>query len=108
VEREGRRAGRCPAGVVVCVALYIGLGAEGNCGRDYRRFGGQCLADGVAGSASDSPHKRHWYRAGENLKQVDRNWLRRLITRCEKPENFKQALEQQPDDIKVVVQFSDR
>jgi hypothetical protein len=30
-----------------------------------------------------------------------------LITRREKPENFKQALERQPDDIKVVIQFSE-
>jgi hypothetical protein len=31
----------------------------------------------------------------------------RLITRRESPENFQQALERQPDDIKVMVQFSD-
>jgi hypothetical protein len=34
-------------------------------------------------------------------------WLSRLITRREKPEKFKQALERQPDDIKVVIQFSE-
>jgi glucose 1-dehydrogenase len=56
---------------------------------------------------SVNANKRHWYRAGENLKQADPNWLKRLITRCEKPENFHQALERQPDDIKVVIQFSD-
>jgi len=33
--------------------------------------------------------------------------LNRLITRREKPENFKQALERKPDDIKVVIQFSE-
>jgi len=36
---------------------------------------------------------------------VDRKWLSRLITRYEKPENFKEALERRPDDIKVVIQF---
>jgi hypothetical protein len=30
-----------------------------------------------------------------------------LITRREQPENFKQALERKPDDIKVVIQFSE-
>jgi hypothetical protein len=30
-----------------------------------------------------------------------------LITRREKPENFKRALERKPDDIKVVLQFSE-
>ncbi len=34
-------------------------------------------------------------------------WLSRLITRREKPENFQQALERQPDDVKVIIQFSD-
>jgi len=30
-----------------------------------------------------------------------------LITRREKPENFQQALARKPDDIKVVIQFSE-
>ena len=34
-------------------------------------------------------------------------WLERLITRREKPENFKQALDREPDDIKVIIQFLD-
>ena len=38
---------------------------------------------------------------------ADRNWLSRVITRCEKPENFQQALERQPDDVKVIIQFSE-
>ena len=43
----------------------------------------------------------------ENLTQADPEWLSRLITRREKPENFQQALDRQPDDIKVVIQFSE-
>ena len=54
---------------------------------------------------SVNANKRHWYRAGKLLARADRNWLSRLITRREKPENFKQALERKPDDIKVVIQF---
>jgi hypothetical protein len=30
-----------------------------------------------------------------------------VITRREKPENFLQALQRKPDDIKVVVQFAE-
>jgi threonine dehydrogenase-like Zn-dependent dehydrogenase len=56
---------------------------------------------------SVNANKRHWYKAGENLARSDRKWLGRLITRREKPENFKQALERKPDDIKVVIQFSE-
>jgi hypothetical protein len=50
--------------------------------------------------------KRHWYKVSEALACADRKWLSRLITRREKPENFKQALKRKPDDIKVVIQFS--
>ena len=56
---------------------------------------------------SVNANKRHWYRAGNLLAGADRKWLSRLITRREKPEDFKQALERKPDDIKVVIQFSE-
>jgi hypothetical protein len=41
------------------------------------------------------------------LAHLDPKWVSRLITRYEKPENFKQALERKPDDIKVVIQFGE-
>jgi hypothetical protein len=41
------------------------------------------------------------------VARLDRAWLSRLITRYEKPENLKQALERKLDDIKVVIQFSE-
>jgi threonine dehydrogenase-like Zn-dependent dehydrogenase len=56
---------------------------------------------------SVNANKRHWYKAGEVLARADRGWLARLVTRRERPENFKQALERKPDDIKVVIQFSE-
>jgi len=56
---------------------------------------------------SVNANKRHWYKAGQNLARSDRKWLSRLITRREKPENFQQALQRQPDDIKVIIQFSE-
>ena len=34
-------------------------------------------------------------------------WLARLITRREPPEDFMRALQRQPDDIKVVIQFAE-
>ena len=51
-------------------------------------------------------HKRHWYKAGEVLARADVAWLSRLVSRRERPEEFLRALDRQPDDIKVVVQFS--
>jgi threonine dehydrogenase-like Zn-dependent dehydrogenase len=59
----------------------------------------------VVGSVN--ANKRHWYKASQGLARADRSWLARLITRCERPENFAKALERQPEDIKVVIQFAE-
>jgi glucose 1-dehydrogenase len=56
---------------------------------------------------SVNANKRQWYRAGLTLAKADRSWLAKLINRREKPENFMKALERKPDDIKVVIQFSE-
>jgi threonine dehydrogenase-like Zn-dependent dehydrogenase len=56
---------------------------------------------------SVNANKRHWYRAGESLARADRSWLARLISRRVRPKDFMSALERKPDDIKVLVQFSD-
>ena len=59
----------------------------------------------VVGSVN--ANKRHWYKAGQVLARADRAWLAKLISRCEKPENFAQALKRSADDIKVIVQFAE-
>ena len=79
---------------VMCIKVL------GGTRRRYARIG-----DLIVGSVN--ANKRHWYRAGENLARSDRDWLSRLITRREKPENFLKALERQPDDVKVIIQFNE-
>ena len=56
---------------------------------------------------SVNANKRHWYKAVQNLARADLSWLSKLITRVERPENFMNALKRKPDDIKVVIQFSE-
>ena len=56
---------------------------------------------------SVNANKRHWYRAGGAPARADPGWLSQLVTRRERPEDFSKALNRQPDDIKVVVQFSE-
>jgi threonine dehydrogenase-like Zn-dependent dehydrogenase len=58
----------------------------------------------VVGSVN--ANKRHWYKAGQALARADRAWLARLVTRRVPPEEFMGALERQPEDIKVVIQFA--
>ena len=58
----------------------------------------------VVGSVN--ANKRHWYKAGQVLARADRAWLAGLVTRRVPPEEFMSALQRQPEDIKVVVQFA--
>ena len=59
----------------------------------------------VVGSVN--ANKRHWYKASEALARADRAWLGRLVTRRVPPQSFSSALARRPDDIKVVLQFSE-
>jgi threonine dehydrogenase-like Zn-dependent dehydrogenase len=92
------------AGGIVCLT---GVGAGGAAGRVVADVAAAAVLKNNVIVGSVNANKRHWYKAGANLARGDRNWLGRLITRREKPEHFKQALERQPDDIKVVIQFSE-
>jgi glucose 1-dehydrogenase len=56
---------------------------------------------------SVNANKRHWYKGAAALARADRSWLARLVTRRERPEDFAHALEREPDDIKVVIQFAE-
>jgi threonine dehydrogenase-like Zn-dependent dehydrogenase len=97
--------GKVGAGGIVCLT---GVGTGG-------ATGGPAIADVAAAAVlrnnvivgSVNANKRHWYKASQCLVRADREWLGRLITRREKPANFAQALARKPDDIKVIVQFSD-
>ena len=93
------------AGGIVCLT---GVGTGGSAM-------GSTVADVAAAAVlknnvivgSVNANKRHWYKATEALARADRKWLSRLITRREKPQQFQRALQRQPDDIKVVIQFSE-
>jgi threonine dehydrogenase-like Zn-dependent dehydrogenase len=92
------------SGGIVCLT---GVGAGGATGRTTADVAAAAVLKNNVIVGSVNANKRHWYRAGENLARSDREWLSRLITRREKPENFKLALERQPDDVKVIIQFSE-
>jgi threonine dehydrogenase-like Zn-dependent dehydrogenase len=91
------------AGGIICLT---GVGAGGVATRAVADVAAGVVLKNNVLVGSVNANKRHWYRAGEALARADRKWLGRLITRREKPENFKKALERQPDDIKVIIQFS--
>jgi threonine dehydrogenase-like Zn-dependent dehydrogenase len=51
-------------------------------------------------------NRMHYEMASEALLRADKAWLNRLITRREPVEQWTQSLERQPDDIKVIIDFS--
>lgn len=88
---------------VVCLT---GVGAGGVTTQAVGDIAASAVLKNVTIVGSVNANKRHWFKANDRLGRLDRAWLRRLITRFEKPENCLQALDRRADDIKVVIQFS--
>ena len=93
--------------IILIYVVLTGVGAGGAAGRTTADVAAAAVLKNNVIVGSVNANKRHWYRAGENLANSDREWLSRLITRREKPGNFKQALDRQPGDVKVIIQFSE-
>jgi len=90
------------------ILCLTGIGHGGNMSAvSTADMGASAVLKNTVIVGSVNANKRHWYRAGQTLAKADRTWLAKLITRREKPENFMQAINKQPNDIKVVIQFSD-
>jgi glucose 1-dehydrogenase len=93
------------AGGVVCLT---GVGTGGRTGTmPVADIAAHIVLGNQVFVGSVNANKRHWYKAGQVLARADRDWLARLVTRRERPEKFARALKRTPDDIKVVVQFSE-
>jgi threonine dehydrogenase-like Zn-dependent dehydrogenase len=60
--------------------------------------------DVVFGSVN--ANRRHYEAGAEALAKADRSWLRRLVTRQVPLEQWQEAYERQPDDVKVMLAFS--
>jgi len=93
------------AGGVICLT---GVGSGGRtAGLTTADVAAEMVLNNNVVLGTVNANKRHWYKGAEALVRADRAWLGRLITRRERPENFARALERQPDDIKVVIQFAE-
>lgn len=56
---------------------------------------------------SVNANRRHYEIAEEVLCKADQSWLSRMISRREPLSNWRQALERQPNDVKVVIEFAE-
>jgi threonine dehydrogenase-like Zn-dependent dehydrogenase len=88
---------------IVCLT---GVGSGGAAGRRTPDIATEAVLRNKVVVGSVNANKRHWYKGGQALARANREWLSSLISRCEYPESFSDALERKPDDIKVVIQFA--
>jgi threonine dehydrogenase-like Zn-dependent dehydrogenase len=96
--------GRTAPGGIVCL---VGVSSPG---RDFDIDVGSLnrtmVLDNDTVFGSVNANRRHYEGAVEALERADQSWLVRLITRRVPVGQWTQSLEPQPDDIKVVVDFS--
>jgi threonine dehydrogenase-like Zn-dependent dehydrogenase len=59
--------------------------------------------DVIVGSVN--ANRRHYRQAAEALDKADRDWLERVITRRVPLDRFQEALQRQPNDVKVAIEF---
>lgn len=96
--------GRTAPSGIVCL---IGLTAPGHdFDVDIGLFNRTMVLDNDTVFGSVNANRAHYEMASEALARADRAWLDRLITRREPVEQWTRSLARQPDDIKVIVDFS--
>ncbi len=96
--------GRIAAGGIVCL---VGVSAPGrDLEVDVGGLNRTMVLDNDTVFGSVNANRQHYQDAVGTLQRADKQWLAKLITRRVPVEQWTQALLQQPDDIKVVVDFS--
>jgi threonine dehydrogenase-like Zn-dependent dehydrogenase len=64
------------------------------------------VLDNVAVVGSVNANRRHYEAAADALAKADRPWLERLLTRRVPIDQWDQALQRKPDDVKVVIEVN--
>jgi glucose 1-dehydrogenase len=96
--------GRTSSGGIVCL---VGVSAPGHAfNLDVGSLNRTMVLDNDAVFGSVNANRKHYEDAVAALQSANKAWLARLITRRVPAEQWTQALEPEPDDIKVVVDFS--
>ena len=96
--------GRTASGGIVCL---VGVSAPGQAlDVDIGSFNRTMVLDNDTVFGSVNANRKHYEDAVAVLRQADKAWLGRLITRRVPVEQWTLSLKQQPSDIKVVIDFS--
>jgi threonine dehydrogenase-like Zn-dependent dehydrogenase len=64
------------------------------------------VLENVAVVGSVNANRRHYEAAAEALAKADRSWLERVVTRRVPLEQWAEALDRQPNDVKVVIEVN--
>ena len=89
---------------IVCL---VGVSAPGHVSNvDIGSLNRTMVLDNDTVFGSVNANRGHYEAAAQVLLQADKSWLDRLVTRRVSVEQWTKSLEPEPDDIKVVVDFS--
>jgi glucose 1-dehydrogenase len=92
-------------GAIVCLT---GVAASRSLSVDVGALNNELVLENDVVFGSVNANRRHFEQAVASLQAADHDWLERLITRTVPLEHWQDALEKGDDDIKVVVEFSQR
>jgi threonine dehydrogenase-like Zn-dependent dehydrogenase len=96
--------GRTASGGIVCL---VGVSAAGqDFDVDIGKFNRTMVLDNDTVFGSVNANRKHYEAAVDTLLRADKAWLSRLITRRVPVEQWTQSFDQQPDDIKIIIDFS--
>jgi threonine dehydrogenase-like Zn-dependent dehydrogenase len=95
---------RAAASGVVCLA-GVSHGSE-PVTFDMGQFNRTAVLENDVVFGSVNANRHHYDLAAQALGKADQSWLRQLITRRVPLEKWREAFENRPDDIKVVVDFT--
>jgi threonine dehydrogenase-like Zn-dependent dehydrogenase len=89
---------------IVCLAGVSAAGHPGNF--DMGGLNRKMVLENTVVFGSVNANRRHYRDAAAALAKADKNWLSRLITRRVPLDRWREALKAAPDDVKVVLDFT--
>jgi glucose 1-dehydrogenase len=95
--------GATAAGGIVCLVGVSGPGRVFDV--DIGGLNRTMVLDNDAVFGCVNANRAHYEMAADALARADHNWLARLITRRVSLERWSEALQDRPDDIKVIIEF---
>jgi threonine dehydrogenase-like Zn-dependent dehydrogenase len=88
------------------ILCLLGIGGPRTLEFDVGKFNAATVLDNRVVFGSVNANRAHYDAAADALKRADLKWLSRLISRRVPLARWKEALQHQPGDIKVVIDFT--